>query len=549
MNLEYFNKFSNYKEKQNNNKNVWLYTRVSSKEQFVNNSSIDNQIKAAQNFATNNDYEISRTFGGTYESAKGDFTRKEFKRLIDEVTKSKRKPFAIMIYKMSRFSRTGGKAIGLVDELIHKHKVHLIEVSTNKDTTTPRGEIEIIESLQYARKENIERLEVTVPGMMAFVEKGNWLGKAPRGYDHYGPRVKNPKFVSGVQMLEINKEGEALKKAWKWKLQDLPDFEIRKKLVMKELTISKQSMSAMWRNPFYCSIQKNKFLKGKVVKGNWKPIVSIKDFVTINNRLENNSNNGYVISKNTVGRPLQSHLYCGNCGTKMTGYMAKKKYHYYKCQNSKCTCKDLNANSSQKSLKTGLNNIFQDYLEQFSLDNKYIKVFSKQMELTIRDRNKNEILQEKSLNKRIKDLELNLEKLEKKYIFEGLGIGVYQKYKSELEDNITNAFEEKSKLNLEISNLNKKIDKCIEVTKNVSKYWASGSIENKIKLQKLLFPSGIVIDPVKRQYRTSKVNTVFSLISSITRGNKRETKNASSDSEDASCLVAGAGLEPATFGL
>ena len=70
-----------------------------------------------------------------------------------------------------------------------------------------------------------------------------------------------------------------------------------------------------------------------------------------------------------------------------------------------------------------------------------------------------------------------------------------------------------------------------------------------MKLQKLLFPSGIVIDPLKRQYRTSEVNSVFSLIASITGDNKQEIKNAPSNLDDASCLVAGAGLEPATFGL
>ena len=160
MSLDYFKKFSSYKEEQNTNKNVWLYTRVSSKEQFETNGSIKNQKTAAAVLATNKSYEITNTFGGTYESAKGDFTRKEFKRLISEVKKAKQKPFAIMIYKMSRFSRTGASAIGLVSELINVHGVHLIEVSTNKDTTTPRGEHEIIESLQYARKENIERLRL-----------------------------------------------------------------------------------------------------------------------------------------------------------------------------------------------------------------------------------------------------------------------------------------------------------------------------------------------------------------------------------------------------
>lgn len=97
-----------------------------------------------------------------------------------------------------------------------------------KETTTPRGESEIIDSLQYARKENIERLEVIISGIKAFIKKGNWLGKSTRGFDHFGPRVTNPKFISGKQYLEINNEGELLKKAWDWKLQNLPDFEIRK---------------------------------------------------------------------------------------------------------------------------------------------------------------------------------------------------------------------------------------------------------------------------------------------------------------------------------
>jgi len=45
----------------------------------------------------------------------------------------------------------------------------------------------------------------------------------------------------------------------------------------------------------------------------------------------------------------------------------------------------------------------------------------------------------------------------------------------------------------------------------------------------MLFPEGIVIDPIKRQYRTTKVNCAFSLIAIITRDNKRETKNEPSN--------------------
>ena len=149
MELDKFKKYSTYKQETNNNKNVWVYTRVSSKEQYNKNNSVDNQKIAAVNYAKLNNYLITNTFGGTYESAKDDFTRKEFTRLISEVKNSKNKPFAIMIYKMSRFSRSGASAIGLVNELIKNHNVHLIEVTTCKDSSTPRHVLcRLVSSLQ-----------------------------------------------------------------------------------------------------------------------------------------------------------------------------------------------------------------------------------------------------------------------------------------------------------------------------------------------------------------------------------------------------------------
>ena len=101
-----------------------------------------------------------------------------------------------------------------------------------------------------------------------------------------------------------------------------------------------------------------------------------KIFKIINARLEAN-NNGYKQSKHPIDRPLQSQLFCGNCGGKMTGYSKKKTIHYYKCQNKKCTCKDLNANSSKRSLKEGLHNIFQEYLKQFELSPNLESVFKR----------------------------------------------------------------------------------------------------------------------------------------------------------------------------
>lgn len=527
MSLDYFKKFIKPTDLSVNNFDVWTYTRVSSKDQFDRNNSVKNQINACKKYAEDNNYLIVNTFGGTYESANTDFTRKEFNRLINEVKKSKVKPFAIMIFKMSRFSRSGGPAIGLVNELIHELGVHLIEVSTEKDTTTSRGEHEIYEALLSSRKENIERLEITLPGLKAHIKNGNWLGNVPRGYDHFGPRVKRHGFTSNQQKIVINEEGRLLKKAWKWKLDGLQDNQILEELNLLGLKVSKQFLSSMWRKPFYCGISTHKFTEGEPIKGNWPPLVSPKNFKIIEQRLEE-GNVGYKQSKQHEGRPLQGVLYCGICSdnglgdVKFTGYKAKNKYDKYKCQNKNCKCKDLRATDTKYG--KGMNTLFAEYLKEIELNNNLKEVFKAQMKLTINQlslESKNDL---PFLEKRLKELKLNLKELEKNNAFGKVPEEIYKDLKLELNQEIHQIQEKKLSLSEQISNLDDKLNICADFVSNISNSWDSGDLEIKSKLQKLIFPKGIVLDPINKQYRTKVINSVFVQISNISRAPEDKKK-------------------------
>ena len=549
MNNEYFKRFIKCEPEKNKNNNVWVYTRVSSKQQFVSNHSLENQIISANKLAEKRNYKITNKFGNTYESAKNDFTRKEFMKLINEVKKSRQKPFAIMIYKMSRFSRTGGGAIGLVDDLVRNQGVHLIEVSTELDTTTEEGEIQIHDSLIHARKENVERLTNTIPGLKRFVKSGNWLGRAPRGYDHYGPKVKNPKFVQGIQELKINSEGKLLKMAWEWKLQNIPDFQIRQKLSIRGLKIAKQTVSAMWRNPFYCGIQKNSFLDGEIIEGNWKGLVSKESFKMINDRFDTKPKNEYKPYTAQMDRPLQNQLYCGSCSSKMTGYKAKGKYDYYKCLNTSCKTKDLSANSSKKSIKEGIHNLFQNLLTNFKLKEVLEDVFKEQMKLTLNEQSFKIYDDQTILKKRLKELQTKKETLDSRFAFGEIDNELYNRFIGAVTSELIEIEEKLEDFKIKISNLDKKVSELIEFSKNLSNIWVSGEYETKLSVQKLLFPNGIVINPEDRTYRTSNLNPIFGLIHSFTRGNDDVNKKRTSSNTDPSCVVAGTGLEPVTFGL
>ena len=58
-----------------------------------------------------------------------------------------------------------------------------------------------------------------------------------------------------------------------------------------------------------------------------------------------------------------------------------------------------------------------------------------------------------------------------------------------------------------------------------------------------------MIDPVSRQYRTCKIQSLFSYIVDMTKDTEGQKKDSPIKNTDESSLVAGARLELTTFGL
>ena len=550
MGIENFKKFQREKVTQKVEvKEIWGYTRVSSKLQLVNNS-LEEQRSEIVQFASKNGYTLKNILGGTYESASGDFTRKEFTKLLEEVKSAKQKPFAIAIKFISRFSRTGGNAITIVHELVDKLGVNLIETSSGLCTNDEYSKLDIYSKLLDARRENMDRLEKTIPGMKALLRSGNWLGKAPRGYTMRGRKVGDYTLMQDTQSITINHEGEILKKAWKWKLAGERDFVIREKLEKLNFKITKQGLSSMWRNPFYCGILVNSLIE-EPVKGNWSGLVSQDEFLKIDYMLsEDNKITVKEYSKTKVNefRPLTGFLRC-ECGCLLTSYeVRKKKTHYYKCQ--KCKNASFNALTTQKSKVEGLNDSFERLLSRHTLSAKFVEPFKLQLNKFFDAINAEAKDEMKSLLAKKKDLEAKIDNLDKRY-FDNPNFGdeKYNKYALQFETELK-VIEGQIQSNAKkISNHGRHIDKVVEKVTNINKYWREGDIESKIKIQNLVFPEGLSIRAENRQYLTNKVNSIFGLVSTFTRIEAGIKKQKTHQDFDGSFLVAGTGLEPVTFGL
>ena len=448
------------KKEEKENRDVWLYTRVSSKDQFVNKS-LCNQQEYGQNYAHDNNYNLVMQFGATYESASGDFTRTEFKKLIQSVRKARQKPFAILIYKMSRFSRTGGQAIALATELIETLGVHLVEVSSGKNTFTERGKLEIYDRLLKAREENIERLEMTVPGMIKFIEEGNRLGTVPRGYDHYGPRVKDMKRFSPTQKIVINDEGRILKKAWKMKLNGMRDVEIARYLRDKGIKINEKQLSVMWRKPYYCGVIVHKLIGNKVIEGNHEPIVSKTDFLKINKRL-NEHTSTYTSYKKDENLPLNKFVKGFYCGHTYSGYLVKKKGLYYYKNNRKGSRENISAKKLHQSFIALLEEI--EIRKDLSESVLALALKDKIRELLMGDSDTQAIIA-----KRLKEVEAQLKNLKRKYIvLNEISKEDYEEFKPELEAERTELIQKTRNTIFDFSNLDEAVKKAVHFAKNLS---------------------------------------------------------------------------------
>src|SRR5436305_376431 len=115
-----------------------VYTRVSSKEQYDTNLSLDWQKKAIDEYASRSNIRTAEYFGGTYESAKTD-GRKEFGRMLDYIKKNKNVVTHVLVYLLDRFSRSGDGAMKLAKELREKYGVTIIAVTQPIDTSNPGG--------------------------------------------------------------------------------------------------------------------------------------------------------------------------------------------------------------------------------------------------------------------------------------------------------------------------------------------------------------------------------------------------------------------------
>ena len=506
--------------------NCVIYTRVSSKEQMDTNQSLEWQKKFCTEYASKNQFAIKGYFGGTYESAKSD-ERKEFNRMLSFVKASKEKISFILVYSLDRFSRTGDSAIYIAGEL-KKTGVNIVAVTQPIDTNSHAGMLQQNIQFIFGKYDNDLRRQKTIDGMREKLLRGEWIGPAPTGYS----------FIKGAakQTIVINEKGDLIEKAFNWRSKGMTYDQIISKLNDWGMKMPKQTLTEIFRNPFYCGFMAHNLLNGEVIKGNHRALIDQNLFLRAN---EQKKTDGYRSHKANDQLPLKIFVRDADSGAHFTGYLVKKKgLYYYKVNKT-----GVKVNRSVKIMHKK----FNDLLSEYTIDSTYIKPLSLQLEYTFQNLMENNTSEKKSLSLKLKEVEEEYYKLRKRHALGSISLDIYEEFSEEMNTKKVAILKQLESLDEKLSNPQELINYSLKLASNLSPLWELGDFHKKQILQNTLFPNGLVYDAKIDNYRTPVVNSVILCISNLAKDLQKNKNRTSQNFFEKSGSVPSAGVEPARF--
>jgi len=361
------------------------------------------------------------------------------------------------------------------------------------------------------------------------LKMGIWVQKPPQGYDI----VK----INNERKIVVNKEGKILKKAFELKLKGLALEEIVEKVNAMGLKTYRQQLHKIFCNPFYCGLITHGLLNGEVVEARHEAIVSKEDFLKVNNIIESSPLYGVPHNSKDNHLPLKVFVRCTKCGGPYTGYVVKKKgIYYYKCRTKGCKC-NKNANE--------MNNQFVELLKNFEVKEELKAAVLLQLEVVFKRLITDRTDEIKKIKTHLAEITNKIDMIEEKYFVLGeMNKETFEKFHSKYKSEQDEVLKELYNYQNPVSNSENILEKAVSLCENLHEIWASGNVRVRERIQKLVFPEGILYDKEKDAFRTDKINSIFYSIARTVGGFEEKKKGTNFHFLSLSPQVELPGFEP-----
>jgi site-specific DNA recombinase len=415
-----------------------------------------------------------------------------------------------------------GKFAFLDDKAVEAKLVHFSQpIDTNSHAGALQQNIQFI----FSKYDNDLRRQKTIDGMREKLLRGEWIGNAPTGYS----------FVKGAptQTIVINEKGEAMKQAFMWRANGMTYDQIIAKLKPLGVTLPKQTLTDIFRNPFYCGFMSHNLLNGEVIKGKHPALIDEDLFLRAN---ELKKTDGYTSNKANDNLPLKVFVKEAETNTPFTGYLVKKMGLYY----YKVNKVGIKINRSTKIM----HDKFKELLANYTIDASHIEPLKIQLQYTWENLTENNSSEKKALSNKLNEVEEEFYNLRKRHATGTVSLDIYEEFSVEMKVRKEALLAQLEMLDQKLSNPKELIHFTCKLASNLAPVWDSGDYYQKQLFQNVLFPKGLLYDVKMEHYRTPIVNSVIACIADLSKDSYKIKKPDSLNLLEKSGSVPGTGLEP-----
>ena len=461
-----------------------IYTRVSTKEQFVMGLSPENQEKACSAFALSNGYGVEKVFIEEGESAKT-ANRTQLLELFGYCSKNKGKIDALIVWKLDRLARSAEDHF-MIKAMLLKFGVKLMSATEPIDDS-PSGKLMETVLAGFAQFDNDVRTVRVSIGMQSRVKQGRWVWSAPLGYknasDGAGPILIKDELRADLikHLFEEFSKGIYSQKEICYMANGLG---LRTKAGK---FISQQTMHKILSNKVYAGYICSSMV-AEDVKGLHDALITEQIFYQCQDIISGKKSIANIRSVNNPAFPLRGLLRCADCGSKLTGSFSSgksKKYGYYHCT----SCK-----GGPNIPIAAIHSKFEELLEAIQPDLETMNLFS----MIVKDIWEKELssavdMQRKSQIK-LDSLEDRKKALVDAYVTRRIGQEEYDSVLESLKLEIVVQTINLNEHKFDTKEIEAVLDFANDYLVNTRKLWATADFSQKQKFQQLIFPQGITCD-------------------------------------------------------
>jgi site-specific DNA recombinase len=516
------------------NKRAILYTRVSTDEQALRGYSLNDQHEKLKAFCLIHQIEVIQHFQDDH-SAKS-FDRPAFKKLVEFLKQNKSSTDLLLFIKWDRFSRNAGESYEMLKTL-RSFNVEAQATEQPLDLSVPESKLMLALYLASPEVENDRRSLNVSNGMRRAMKEGRWVNMAPKGYDNKRDETNRPIIVP-------NSDAKYIKKAFEMVASgDTVIEHVRKKLSIEGFVCSKNYFMSLLKNPAYIGkvrISANLTENESIVDAKHESIIDSEIFYQVQDILSGKTARSnmpkHCSSKPEL--PLRGFLKCPKCGRKLTGSASKGnggKYYYYHCSKG-CNERFKASVANEKFLE-----LLNDIRPKEEVLELYDSILLELLEGNEFDKKENV----KKIENEMEKLNSRISNIQDKYADNQISSSDYSSFKLKYESQLREMEQKKKHFFHFSKEIREQLKFSFSLLKELPEIFLKASLDVQQQIIGSIFPGNLQF--IENKVRTTEVNAVVSLISSINKPFGRNEKGQFSKFSESPSVVVLSGLEPELF--